>query len=594
MKLTGARPTRLQITDTRPEDEFSLATMGDSGVQGAVISMLSVYVRQQWGMGVAVTVRSTQRVMNGGFASHLVMVDIAFDALGTYWDDGVSMFQDLSIDPTASQSLHRSVLANLTRTLVADPRNVTASSFLEPFDMRSVWQMVGSAQQLPALNPVVSAVPSVSMLLSFPALDATNFTRAELTYSASVGAPMTELMLNTFVANDDPRFGTFEFEFRVLLQRVLARAANIEEQYVQFTNAGPLGETHRAQWWATGVQLGVSLAFPVETMGTASHPDVFAQRMLDGGVDMLFNDIALYGASCSSLLVQNGGQRSPKPQSSTVSEFILNVFIDERELSCPYDGTPVPSANVTFPPVEAVYGLDGWTCVSGEMRFELVITTGPTVLPVSRAAVIDIVANLTDAAPGAFNATTASTAGQGSRRALQQTVRNSVTTVSVVQALSNMTGSEMNAFAVMVYDAYYAGVLYDMVAAVTPDLVSVSMTEQPRARMAYTVWTTLDEYIELMVAQYGSTGKMANEVSEFFGGVQQAQVATVPDVRLKAQDHAMQSARRVLDFSQELLYDIIEASDEVGGSRPTFVKVNEALRASHDSPRSVTRQLTRS
>jgi hypothetical protein len=552
--------------------------MGEGGVQGSVISMLSVYVYEQWGMGVAVTVRSSQRVLNGGFASYLVTVDIAFDALRTFWDDGVSMFQDRSIDPTASQSLHRSVLANLTRTLVAEPRNITASSLLEPFDLRSVWQMVGSAQQLPELNPITSAVPSVSMLLSFPAVDATNFTRTQATYSASVTAPMTELMQKIFVENDDQRFESFEFEFRIMLQRVLARAANIPEQYVQFTSAGPLGETHRAQWWATGVQLGVLLAFPVERMGSASHPDVFAQRMLDGGLSTLFNDTALYGVSCSSLLVQDGGRRSPKPQSSTVSSFILNVFIEARELSCPYDSMPVPSANVTFPPVEAVDGLDGWTCVAGEMRFQLVITTGPTVQPVSRGAVIDIVANLTGAAPGAFNATTASTAGQLSRRALQQTGRNSVTTVSVVLGLSNVTGSEMNAFAVIVYDAYYAGVLYDMVAAITPDLIAVSMTVQPSARMDYTVWTTEDAYIKLMVAHYGSTGKMANEVSEFFGAMQQAQVTMDPDQRLKAQDRTLRSSRRVVDFSRDLLYDIIEASDEVGGTRPEIVEVNEALR----------------
>jgi hypothetical protein len=72
-------------------------------------------------------------------------------------------------------------------------------------------------------------------------------------------------------------------------------------------------------------QLGVSLAFPVELLGSRSHPDAFAQRMLTGGVGVLLADTLVdYGVSCSSLLVQNGRQ-SPPPTSASVSIMIVNV-----------------------------------------------------------------------------------------------------------------------------------------------------------------------------------------------------------------------------------------------------------------------------
>jgi hypothetical protein len=74
------------------------------------------------------------------------------------------------------------------------------------------------------------------------------------------------------------------------------------------------------------------------------------------------------------------------------------------------------------------------------------------------------------------------------RRALQQSARNTVTTVSVVMAVNNHTGAALVAYAAAVHHAYYAGELFDRVAAVTADLVSLQMTVGPKAQLAYTVY----------------------------------------------------------------------------------------------------------
>jgi hypothetical protein len=84
------------------------------------------------------------------------------------------------------------------------------------------------------------------------------------------------------------------------------------------------------------------------------------------------------------------------------------VFLEDRELSCPYDqGPPVSTVNYTYAAVDAVPGLQGFTCASGFVRFQLAVTTGPSVQPMTVGTVIDIIANLTAAPRDVFNTTTA-------------------------------------------------------------------------------------------------------------------------------------------------------------------------------------------
>lgn len=89
-------------------------------------------------------------------------------------------------------------MASLTLTLRDSPLDIFNTSLLAPLDVRSQWQIVGSNQQLPTFNPAVDSVPTVSLLLSFPALDTSNFTADEVSATTAEG-PLADLLYKNFV-----------------------------------------------------------------------------------------------------------------------------------------------------------------------------------------------------------------------------------------------------------------------------------------------------------------------------------------------------------------------------------------------------------